>query len=173
MTAENWQHVPSLNSVRMLESLPPRTLVRLKCMVADVMEPEFYSAEFAIANASGEQRGVRVLYEDQLQLPEGCVEVGGIQQSSLLQRVSLMCTPVPGEPSVPDASMSHVTNNALMANVFMSRIIVFDTSAQVRLLGLSSNMRLLICILQSQRLQLQRANEATRATTKNIPMVMQ
>jgi hypothetical protein len=105
----------------MLESLPPRTLVRLKCMVADVMEPEFYSAEFAIANASGEQRGVRVLYEDQLQLPEGCVEVGGIEQSSLLQRVSLMCTPVPGESHVTsDACMSRVTYDALKANVFVS-----------------------------------------------------
>jgi hypothetical protein len=111
VTAENWQHVPSLNSVRLLESLPPRTLVRLKCMVADVLEPEFYSAEFAIANASGERRGVRVLYEDQLQLPEGCVEVGDTehQTKSLLQRISLMCTPVPGE--------SHVTSNAGVSRV--------------------------------------------------------
>ena len=94
---ETWEHVPSLNSVRLLESLPPRTLVRLKCMVADVLEPEFYSAEMTIADALGNRRSMRVLYEDHLQLPEGYVEVGNFDQSSLLQRVSLMCVPVPGE----------------------------------------------------------------------------
>ncbi len=85
--------------MKLLESLPQRTLVRLKCMVADVMEPEFYSAEIAVADAQGTRRSMRVLYEDHLQLPEGCVEVGGphgVDQTSLLQRVSLMCIPVPG-----------------------------------------------------------------------------
>lgn len=88
--------MPSLNSVKLLESLVPRTLVRLKCMVADVMEPEFYSAEIAIADAHGNRRSARVLYEDHLHLPEGCVEVGDMDQTSLLQRHSLMCIPVPG-----------------------------------------------------------------------------
>jgi hypothetical protein len=93
----NWEQVPSLNSVKLLETLPARTLVRLKCMVADVLEPEFYSAEIAIADQHGNRRNMRVLYEDHLQLPEACVEVAGVDQSSLLQRVSLMCIPVPGE----------------------------------------------------------------------------
>lgn len=96
-TGSNWELVPSLNSVRLLESLPPRTLVRLKCMVADVLDPEFYSAEMIVADADGNRRSMRVLYEDQLHLPEGCVEVGSFDQSSLLQRNSLVCVPVPGE----------------------------------------------------------------------------
>jgi hypothetical protein len=97
LAAGQWEHVPSLNSVRLLESLPPRTLVRLKCMVADVLEPEFYSAEMTVADSHGNQRKMRVLYEDQLHLPEGCVEVCNPDLESLLQRVSLMCVPVPGE----------------------------------------------------------------------------
>lgn len=84
-------------------------------MVADVMEPEFYSAEIAVADAHGNRRSMRVLYEDHLQLPEGCVEVGGlhgVEQGSLLQRVSLMCIPVPGAlptalfAAVPSANVS-------------------------------------------------------------------
>jgi hypothetical protein len=66
-------------------------------MVADVLEPEFYSAELSVADMDGNRRGMRVLYEDHLQLPEGFVEVGGFEHSSLLQRVSLMCIPVPGQ----------------------------------------------------------------------------
>lgn len=91
-----WERVPSLNSIKLLESLPPRTLVRLKCMVADILDAEFYSAEFTIADALGNRRGLRVLYEDSLQMPEGFVEVEGLDHCSLLQRTSLVCIPVPG-----------------------------------------------------------------------------
>ena len=66
-------------------------------MVADILNPEFYSAEFTIADARGNRRGLRVLYEDAMQLPEGFVEVEGFEHVSLLQRTSLVCIPVPGE----------------------------------------------------------------------------
>ncbi len=84
--------------------------MRLKCMVADVLEPEFYSAEIAIADQHGNRRNMRVLYEDHLQLPESCVEVAGVDQSSLLQRVSLMCIPVPGACRVTNCSAPCITN---------------------------------------------------------------
>lgn len=109
-TGSNWELVPSLNSVRLLESLPPRTLVRLKCMVADVLDPEFYSAEMIVADAHGNRRSMRVLYEDQLHLPEGCVEVGSFDQSSLLQRSSLVCVPVPGESRISMPLQNAVTS---------------------------------------------------------------
>ena len=38
----HWHEVPSMNSAKRLEDLKPGTLVRFRCMLQNVFNPEFY-----------------------------------------------------------------------------------------------------------------------------------
>merc|ERR1719215_1618112 len=45
--------IPCLNDVESADSVPPFSLVRYRCLVQDVFEPEFYAGVFQEVDAGG------------------------------------------------------------------------------------------------------------------------
>ncbi|XP_061084005.1 mini-chromosome maintenance complex-binding protein [Conger conger] len=100
--AGNW--VPSLNDVP-LHYLTPNSLVRFRCLVQDMFDPEFYMGTYEHLDPASKTKVLKSgKYKD---ITECGVEVGN---SAMLERQTFYCVPVPGEtPWVKEgyASCSH------------------------------------------------------------------
>lgn len=91
--------IPCLNDVELSESVPPFSLVRYRCLVQDVFEPEFYAGLFQEVDAAGATRYVTTKYRE-------CIEPAAGRQlreldnhGGLQQRGACYCVPMPGERS--------------------------------------------------------------------------
>ncbi|XP_048407430.1 mini-chromosome maintenance complex-binding protein isoform X1 [Stegostoma tigrinum] len=94
-TASSW--VPSLNDVP-LHYLKPNSLVKFRCMIQDMFDPEFYMGIYETVETSAKSRVLRFgKYKD--------VAESGLQQEVALnsakcvtlERQTFYCIPVPGE----------------------------------------------------------------------------
>ena len=90
---ENFSKVPCLNNVELVEQLPPFSLVRYRCMVQDIFDPEMYAAFCLRKTANGDTQLVNLKYRDRL--PEG--ELEDVGNSALSMRGAYYCVPLPGE----------------------------------------------------------------------------
>ena len=98
-SAEALARIPSLNATP-VEQLRPGTLVRYRCMVQDVQDPEFYMALFQQTNVhTGEKILMTGKYRDAMppQSEPAPVADGEDEGKNVQQRVPLYCVPVPGE----------------------------------------------------------------------------
>eukprot|EP00933_Yihiella_yeosuensis_P004310 TRINITY_DN108681_c0_g1_i1.p1 TRINITY_DN108681_c0_g1~~TRINITY_DN108681_c0_g1_i1.p1 ORF type:complete len:657 (+),score=140.75 TRINITY_DN108681_c0_g1_i1:68-2038(+) len=96
---ENFAKIPCLNDVGNAESIAPFSLVRYRCMVQDVFEPEFYSAVVEEASADGSATPpcyITTKYRECPTAASGKVlkELG---RDALSTRGAYYCVPLPGE----------------------------------------------------------------------------
>jgi hypothetical protein len=88
--------IPCLNDVELAESVPPFSLVRYRCLVQDVFEPELYTPVLKeVDESTGSSRLVSTKYRE-------CVEpIPGRRLESVdgcfAQRGACYCVPLPGE----------------------------------------------------------------------------
>lgn len=103
--------IPCLNDVEMADSVPPFSLVRYRCLVQDVFEPEFYAGLFEEVDAGGASRFVTSKYRECLEPAAGreLREIDG--HGGLLQRGACYCVPLPGEASWSRAAAVEWTRN--------------------------------------------------------------
>lgn len=96
---EGLAKIPCLNDVELAESVPPFSLVRYRCLVQDVFEPEFYAGLFQEVDASGASRFRTTKYRECIEPTPGreLRELDG--HGGLLQRGACYCVPLPGERS--------------------------------------------------------------------------
>ena len=94
---DNFRRVPCLNDADVVESLPPFSLVRYRCMVQDVFDPEMYTAYCVEKNANGQglSRPVSLKYRERLPATGG--EFEDLGNSALGMRGAFYCVPLPGE----------------------------------------------------------------------------
>eukprot|EP00954_Amorphochlora_amoebiformis_P016642 1306562-Amorphochlora_amoeboformis.AAC.1 len=88
--------IPSLN-VTASQNIEDKSLVRFRCMVQDILDPEFYTGIYEEVCA---KTGTKVLktakYQDVVDIPAGCdISIG--QNSITYSRLPLFCIPIPGE----------------------------------------------------------------------------
>ncbi|XP_030058469.1 mini-chromosome maintenance complex-binding protein isoform X1 [Microcaecilia unicolor] len=103
--ASKW--VPSLNEVP-LHYLKPNSLVRFRCMVQDMFDPELYMGVYETVDASSKSRVLHFgKYRDMAECgPRQEVDVNSAQTVTL-ERQTFYCVPVPGEsPWVKEAYAS-------------------------------------------------------------------
>lgn len=93
--ATNW--VPSLNDVP-LHYLKPNSLVKFRCMVQDMFDPEFYMGVYETVDPNTKARVLHFgKYRDIAECgPQQEVDLNS-NQSVTLERQTLYCVPVPGE----------------------------------------------------------------------------
>ncbi|CAJ1444241.1 unnamed protein product, partial [Effrenium voratum] len=87
---ENFARVPCLNDV-LAEEIPPFSLVRYRCLVQDVFEPELYSMLLLDREA---QRFVTTKYRETL---PGGKDLQDLGRNGLGTRGAYYCVPLPGE----------------------------------------------------------------------------
>mmetsp|Transcript_45587 Transcript_45587/g.71130 ORF Transcript_45587/g.71130 Transcript_45587/m.71130 type:complete len:639 (+) Transcript_45587:66-1982(+) len=95
---EQLAKIPCLNDIELAESVPPYSLVRYRCLVQDVFEPEFYVAVFEEIDESNGSRGyVTSKYRERAEVSPGrrLQELEG--HAGLSQRGACYCVPLPGE----------------------------------------------------------------------------
>lgn len=102
---ENFANVPCLNDAEVVEHIAPFSLVRFRCLVQDVFEPELYSMFLVERDQQdgSSQRLITTKYRESHPSPEGKVlqEVG---RGGLSSRGAYYCVPLPGETSWSRAS---------------------------------------------------------------------
>jgi hypothetical protein len=101
---ERLARIPCLNDVELAENIPPFSLVRYRCLVQDVFEPELYAGILREVDATGAggtpPRFVTTKYRECSGEPKpgrALQELDG--HASLLQRGACYCVPLPGERS--------------------------------------------------------------------------
>lgn len=91
-TAEAVARIPSLNDTP-VDQLRPGTLVRFRCMVQDVQDPEYYMGTFQHKNVlTGETSVATAKYRDAI--PPQSEPMHEVRPQ---ERLPLYCVPVPGE----------------------------------------------------------------------------
>ncbi|KFP18174.1 Mini-chromosome maintenance complex-binding protein, partial [Egretta garzetta] len=104
--ATNW--VPSLNDVP-VHYLKPNSLVKFRCMVQDMFDPEFYMGVYETVDPN---TNARVLHFGKYRDVAEC----GVSYTFTLERQTFYCVPVPGESAwvkeisfLTDASQARVS----------------------------------------------------------------
>lgn len=95
--SEAMQRVPSLNDIpgHLLKS---RSLVRFRCMVQDMFDPEFYLAVYETVNKSDNSSDLRCgMYQDMVSCPENFELRLESARSVTKERQTFYCVPIPGE----------------------------------------------------------------------------
>lgn len=97
---ENFAKVPCLNDMQLVEQVKPFTLVRYRCLVQDVFEPELYSMILLEQNAHDpkQSRFVNTKYRECYPSQEGTT-LQDVGRSGLSTRGAYYCVPLPGETS--------------------------------------------------------------------------
>lgn len=98
---ENFAKIPCMNDVELAESIPPFSLVRYRCLVQDIFEPEIYAAfleevNTAAAGAPGSRRVVTSKYRECVEPSPGCT-LESLGREAYGQRGACYCVPLPGE----------------------------------------------------------------------------
>ncbi|MBN3295848.1 MCMBP protein, partial [Amia calva] len=92
-----YQKVPSLNDVP-LHYLKPNSLVKFRCMVQDMFDPEFYMGVYETVDPTSKARVLRSgKYRDVAECgPQQEVDLNS-SRSVTLERQTFYCVPIPGE----------------------------------------------------------------------------
>ena len=107
-TPEAVARIPSLNDTP-VDQLRPGTLVRYRCMVQDVQDPEYYLGVFQHTNVvTGEKSVATAKYRDAI--PPQAVMLEGTLPAG---RQPLYCVPIPGETAW--AAAAHASAGAAAA----------------------------------------------------------
>ena len=94
---ENFAKVPCLNDVDLVENIPPFSLVRYRCLVQDVFEPELYSMFFMERDDDASPpRLVTTKYREPYPNQKGKV-LQDVGRGGLSTRGAYYCVPLPGE----------------------------------------------------------------------------
>ncbi len=93
------RRIPSLNAAgASAAGIKNGTLVRFRCMVQDVLDPEYYVGLYEERNLSTGAKAIRTAkYQDMVRVPEGCRIDHGDPSTVTFSRIPLFCVPVPGE----------------------------------------------------------------------------
>lgn len=91
--------IPCLNDVESADSVPPFSLVRYRCLVQDVFEPEFYGGVFQEVDAGGATRFRTTKFRECIEPTPGRQLRELDDHAGLLQRGACYCVPMPGERS--------------------------------------------------------------------------
>lgn len=83
-----------------VEEIPAGSLVRFRCMVQNMYNPEWYVGDYTASNPeTGERRQGTAQYRESLDLPAGFTANMDAAASSALERVPLHCMSIPHESS--------------------------------------------------------------------------
>ena len=94
---EALRRVPSLNDIP-CHLLKPNSLVRFRCMVQDMFDPEFYLAVYETVQKATNSSQMRCgLYQDMVDCPEGWKLHLDSPNNVTKQRYTFYCVPIPGE----------------------------------------------------------------------------
>ena len=91
---ENFAKIPCLNDVAVVEDIAPFTLVRYRCLVQDIFEPEMYNM-FLLEKDGVSQRLVTTKYRESY-FSEG-KDLQEVGRGGLSSRGAYYCVPLPGE----------------------------------------------------------------------------
>lgn len=94
---EALQHIPSLNDVpgHLLKS---KSLVKFRCMIQDMFDPEFYLAVYETVDKSDKSSNLRFgMYQDIVSCPENCELILESSRNVTKERQTFYCVPIPGE----------------------------------------------------------------------------
>mmetsp|Transcript_36232 Transcript_36232/g.44709 ORF Transcript_36232/g.44709 Transcript_36232/m.44709 type:complete len:615 (+) Transcript_36232:36-1880(+) len=109
---ENFARVPCLNDAEIVENIAPFSLVRYRCLVQDVFEPELYSM-FFVERDGNSQRLVTTKYRESY--PSGKV-LQDLGRDSLSSRGAYYCVPLPGETSWSRAPVKRTVPQPLVVS---------------------------------------------------------
>lgn len=116
--------IPCLNDVELAESVPPFSLVRYRCLVQDVFEPEYYVsvlqevASNADASGASNAKLVTSKYRESVEPAPGRSLKELEDHRSLSQRGAYYCVPLPGETEwARSAAVEWASANGGAANV--------------------------------------------------------
>eukprot|EP00930_Biecheleria_cincta_P044707 TRINITY_DN30784_c0_g2_i1.p1 TRINITY_DN30784_c0_g2~~TRINITY_DN30784_c0_g2_i1.p1 ORF type:complete len:641 (-),score=118.73 TRINITY_DN30784_c0_g2_i1:131-2053(-) len=121
---ENFARVPCLNDVELAETIPPFSLVRYRCMVQDVFEPELYISvlEERSEDGSGSARLVTTKYRECSPMARAGKVLQQVGRGGLSQRGAYYCVPLPGETAWARAMSSEsVKTQAVPASAARSK----------------------------------------------------
>jgi hypothetical protein len=112
--------IPSLNDTR-VEMLKPGSLVRYRCMVQDVQDPEYYMGAYQQAGAAaGEAFTATAKYRDAIPMQGSPME-----DAAPMERLPLHCVPIPGEAAW--ANQAHAAAGIAAAQPGAGRVVSSGT----------------------------------------------
>ena len=95
--SEALQRVPSLNDTPS-HLLKSKSLVRFRCMVQDMFDPEFYLAVYETVDKSNNSSNLRCgMYQDMVDCPEHFELRLESSRNVTKERQTFYCVPIPGE----------------------------------------------------------------------------
>jgi len=109
---ENFAKIPCLNDVAVVEDIAPFTLVRYRCLVQDIFEPEMYNM-FLLEKDGASQRLVTTKYRESY-FSEG-KDLQEVGRGGLSSRGAYYCVPLPGE-----TAWSRATSKQQISKVVVS-----------------------------------------------------
>lgn len=94
-TARLW--IPSLNDTP-LHCLPPNSLVRYRCMIQDMFDPEFYMGEYEVSDVNTKATSMKSgKYKDIAECAKHQEINTDSENNVTMERQTLYCVPIPGE----------------------------------------------------------------------------
>uniref|UniRef100_K1QBJ4 Mini-chromosome maintenance complex-binding protein n=1 Tax=Magallana gigas TaxID=29159 RepID=K1QBJ4_MAGGI len=94
-TARLW--IPSLNDTP-LHCLPPNSLVRYRCMIQDMFDPEFYMGEYEVSDVNTKATFMKSgKYKDIAECAKHQEINTDSENNVTMERQTLYCVPIPGE----------------------------------------------------------------------------
>ena len=95
--SETLKRVPSLNDIPS-HLLKSKSLVRFRCMVQDMFDPEFYLAVYEVVNKADNSSNLRYgMYQDIVNCPENFELRLESPRNVTNERQTFYCVPIPGE----------------------------------------------------------------------------
>lgn len=95
--SEALKRVPSLNDIPS-HLLKSKSLVRFRCMVQDMFDPEFYLAVYEVVNKADNSSNLRCgMYQDMVNCPENFELRLESPRNVTKERQTFYCVPIPGE----------------------------------------------------------------------------
>lgn len=96
-SSEALRRVPSLNDTPS-HLLKSKSLVRFRCMVQDMFDPEFFLAAYETVDKSNNSSSMRCgMYQDMVSCPENFELRLESPQNVTKERLVFYCVPIPGE----------------------------------------------------------------------------
>ncbi|RWS27006.1 mini-chromosome maintenance complex-binding protein-like isoform X1 [Leptotrombidium deliense] len=86
--------IPSLNACENVESIPNRSIVRFRCMIQDMFDPEIAVVSAKQIGESGNECFKYSLYSDTL---DDCNSIDISENNKMIDRFKFYCTKIPGE----------------------------------------------------------------------------
>ena len=96
LTCPLFTQIPEINYVG-IDSVRPGTLVRFRCMVQDLYNPEFYIGAFKDASTGGRWKTTKFTEDIELKQCIGCCGGESSQFHKIWERRVFFCVPIPGE----------------------------------------------------------------------------